>query len=103
MDGLSTAYSQSGVSLYAMVVVACLLAFAIGYAVLVRNLRRRQPHHTHTAWLVVVGNAAIVVAFTLLTSLVHGALLLGLMAIAGIPMIVEYVDDTASHQTQLEL
>lgn len=105
---VSTGYSQpaaqmlAGVNWYALAVVCGLLVFALAYAFLVvRPLRRRDPDHHHTAWLVAVGDAAIVVAYTLLTDLTAGALLLALMVVAGIPMIWEYIDDVSREKLEL--
>jgi len=61
--------------------------------VVVRNMRRRDHDHGQTAWLVVVGVGVVVVAYTYITTIEQGILLLALFAAAGIPMIVEYVDD----------
>lgn len=108
MDGLSTGYQLSSpvllsrVNWYSLAVVVGLLVFAVWYAFgIVRPLRRRDPQHHHTAWLVAVGDAAIVVAFTLLTDLVLGAILLALMVVAGTPMIVEYVEDVSRDKIEL--
>lgn len=69
-----------------------LLVFGIGYAYFVRRIRSRYPEHGYTAVLVVFGVACVTVAFTAITSLPLGALLLALMAAAGAPMVWEYTD-----------
>lgn len=74
------------------IVVLALALFGVAYAALVRRIRQRDPEHGYTAWLVVVGNAAIVIAYTLLVGLELGALLFTCMAAAGAPMVVEFGD-----------
>lgn len=83
--------------------ILVLLAVACIYYAwkIVRPLRYRNPAHGQTAWLVVIGVAVTVVAYTLIvtavsnitTSLEHTALLLTTFAVSGLPMIVEYIDD----------
>lgn len=75
------------------VILLVLLLFGIAYALIVRRLRRRSPDHGHTAWLVVVGDAAIVLAFGLLAGVDSAILLIACMTAAGLPMVVEYLDD----------
>jgi cobalamin biosynthesis protein CobD/CbiB len=83
-------------------VLVILAVAAIYYAWrIVRPLRHRNPAHGQTAWLVVVGVAVTVVAYTfivaassnIVTSLEHAVLLLSAFAVSGLPMIVEYIDD----------
>lgn len=83
--------------------LAGLLLFGLAYAVAVRKVRRRDPEHGYTALLVVFGNSAVVVGFTLLTSLALGALLLGCMAVAGAPMVWEHIDDHLSRREGLRV
>lgn len=68
---------------------------------IVRRMRHDNPDHGQTAWLVVIGVAATIIAYTcmvaiasnLINALEYGALLLLAFAVAGLPMVVEYVDD----------
>lgn len=76
-----------------VIVALSLVLAASGYAYLVRKLRRRNPDHGQTAWLVVVGVAMVVVGYAFVAGIEHAAIVAGLFAAAGIPMIVEYVDD----------
>lgn len=75
------------------IVLLLLLLFGIAYAAAVRALRHRDPEHGYAPWLVVAGNGAVVAAFTVLAGIQAGLLLLLCMAAAGVPMIVEFVDD----------
>jgi hypothetical protein len=76
-----------------LIALLLLVLFGIIYAAIIRRMRRRNPDHGQTAWLVVVGNATITAAFTALYGINAGAVLLACMAAAGLPMIIEYVDD----------
>ena len=93
MEAISVNFTTNRLEIAAA--CALLLVFGLAYAALVRHLRRRDPDHGYTPWLVVVGDAAIVVGFTTVTNLALGALLLTLMASAGMPMIWEYIDSRA--------
>lgn len=91
MNLLSPALSTNPVSLIA--VLLGLMLFGVLYAAAVRSLRNRKREHGQTAWLVVVGNSAVIVAFGLLAGIAAAVLLTACMAAAGVPMILEYVDD----------
>lgn len=77
--------------------VAC-TAYAWLY---VRRTRRKSPHHGQTALFVVIGSAIVGIAYTIGLAASYGipaaiapAIFLLLCYIAaGIPMIVEYIDD----------
>ncbi len=92
MDSLSTVHSPSAYTGVALVLLALLLV-GIGYAWLVRRLRRRARNHGYTAFLVVVGNLLVAVGYAVLAGLEAAVLLLLCMAAAGAPMVVEYIDD----------
>ena len=83
-----------------VIVLLTLVLAGIGYAWLVRKLRRRNPHHGYTAWLVVVGNVIIVAGFAVLVGINLAVLLVLCMAAAGIPMVVEYIDDHLRSEEQ---
>lgn len=76
-----------------IIALLCLLIFGVLYAAVVRALRRRNPHHGYTPWLVVVGDGVVVAAFAALYGLEAGVALFLMFAAAGTPMIVEFVDD----------
>jgi uncharacterized membrane protein YbhN (UPF0104 family) len=76
-----------------VVVLLLLLLAGIAYAWLVRRLRRRHPRHGYTAFLVVGGNLIVVGGYALLVGVQAALLLFCCMAAAGVPMVVEYVDD----------
>lgn len=73
---------------------------------IVRPMRHDDPEHGQTAWLVVVGVAltglayAVILAIAegILVALEHAALLLLAFVFAGVPMIVEYVQDHLDHK-----
>lgn len=76
---------------------ACsLLVVSTAYAFLARYIRNRDPDHGLTAVLVVFGVGIIAIAYTAVTSLALGALLLSFCAIAGAPMVWEYTDHRLS-------
>ncbi len=79
-------------------VLVALLFVGVGYAFLVRRLRRRHADHGQTAWLVVVGDLIVAVGFAVIAGVNSAIVLLLCMAAAGIPMIVEYVDDHLRNQ-----
>ena len=102
---LETALTQPATYL----VLVVLLGAALYYAYrTVRPLRRRDPDHGQTAWLVVVGVAGTGLAYTLivivgaglLAGLEHLALLVLCFIVAGIPMTVEYIDDYTTRRQQ---
>ena len=70
-----------------------LFIVGVGYAWLVRRLRHRSPQHGYTAWLVVVGDLIVVAGYAVLAGIDAAVLLVLCLAAAGIPMIVEYIDD----------
>lgn len=84
----------------AYTVLLGLLLFGLGYAWVVRKLRKRKRDHGYTAWLVVVGNAAVGVGFGFIAGLEAAVILLLCNAAAGIPMIVEYIDDHLRHEEE---
>jgi hypothetical protein len=92
MVSLSTANSPFVYAGVAVVLLALLLV-GIGYAWLVRRLRRRARNHGYTAFLVVVGNLLVAVGYAVLAGLEAAVLLVLCMAAAGAPMVVEYIDD----------
>lgn len=77
--------------------VACAL-YAWRY---VRATRRRNRNHGQTALFVVIGSAAVGIAYTIALAATYGiaaaitpaVLLLLCYIAAGIPMIIEYIDD----------
>jgi hypothetical protein len=77
--------------------VGCAL-YAYGY---VRTTRRRNPNHGQTALFVAIGSAAVGIAYTIALAATYGIaaaiapafLLLLCYIAAGLPMIVEYIDD----------
>lgn len=77
-----------------IIAALCLSLFGILYASFVRRLRRRtNGRHGQTAWLVAFGVAVVVAVFSALTDAETAQLLILLFAAAGLPMIVEYIDD----------
>ena len=84
----------------AYIVLLCLVLFGLAYAWAVRKLRKRKRNHGYTAWLVVVGNAAVGVGFGFIVGLEAAVILLLCNAAAGIPMIVEYIDDHLRHDAE---
>lgn len=76
-----------------IIATLALLIFGIAYAVVVRTLRRRNPQHGYTPWLVVIGVGAVVAVYTLLAGLEAGVALFLLFAAAGLPMVAEFMDD----------
>jgi predicted membrane channel-forming protein YqfA (hemolysin III family) len=91
MDSQSTGY-QLTIDLIVVIVLLALLLFGIGYAWLVRMVRKHMPNHGYTAVFVVVGNLVVIVAFSLLVGLDLAALLFLCFGAAGLPMVVEYTD-----------
>lgn len=90
-------------------VLALLHAACWAYAYgIVRRMRRSDPNHGQTAWLVVIGNSAIgatlfaIAWITIGLTNAIGLLILLLLAnlAAGVPMIVEYVGDHINHSRQ---
>ncbi len=73
------------------------------YAVFVRRLRRREPNHGYTAFLVVGGDLLVVAGFYFLAGAHAAFVLLLCMASAGIPMVIEYVDDHLNHRREERL
>ena len=67
----------------------------------VRPTRQRSPDHGQTALFVVIGSAAVGVAYTIALAATYGIaaaitpaiLLLLCYIVAGLPMIAEYIDD----------
>lgn len=98
MDALSTA-NQPPIA----ATLLSLLIFGVAYAATVRYVRRRRPDHGYTAFFVIGGNFAIVVAYAAIAGLEAAALLFLCMAAAGAPMVVEYVSDWLSTDNRLEL
>lgn len=68
------------------------LLFSLCFAALVRWMRKRDSNHGYTAVLVVIGVAAVIVAFASITSVQLGLVLSALFALAGMPMVAEYTD-----------
>lgn len=77
-----------------IIAALALTLFGIVYAAAVRRLRRRtNGRHGQTAWLVVAGVGVVVGTFSALTDAETARLLILLFACAGVPMILEYIDD----------
>lgn len=74
-----------------IIALAVLALFGVIYALTVRYIRRRNPDHGYTAFLVMIGNGAIVVAFAAVQGAEAGIFLLYCMVAAGVPMVVEYI------------
>ena len=91
MDAESTVYFFNSSSL--IHVLTGLLLVGIAYAALVRYLRRRNPNHGYTAFLVVGGNLIVAGGFALVTGLQAAVLLILCMGAAGTPMIIESMDN----------
>jgi len=91
MDAESTQYFQTTSNL--IHVLFLLLIVGIGYAWLVRKLRQRNPDHGYTAFLVVAGNLIVATGFAFVAGVQMAVVLVVCMGAAGVPMIVEYVDD----------
>lgn len=91
MDAESTQYFLTTSNL--IHVLVALLILGIGYAWLVRRLRRRNPSHGYTAFLVVAGDLLVATGFAFVAGAQMAVLLVLCMGAAGVPMIVEYVDD----------
>lgn len=85
--------NQPSIDLVAVIVLLLLFIVGVGYAWLVRRLRHRSPQHGYTAWLVVVGDLIVVAGYAVLAGIDAAVLLVLCLAAAGIPMIVEYIDD----------
>ncbi len=85
---------------YLILALLCLTCIAYAFAY-VRPTRRRDPDHGQTALFVIIGNTIVGLAYTiglaatfgLQIALSAGALLLIYFAVAGLPMVVEYIDD----------
>jgi uncharacterized membrane protein YbhN (UPF0104 family) len=102
MTSQSTAYQLSiDTNATIIVLVALLIAGSI-YAFFVRRLRRRVRNHGYTAFLVVGGDLLIAIGFGFLAGAHAAGVLLACMAAAGIPMIVEYVDDHLDNHSSSE-
>lgn len=71
-------------------VLAALGLFGVIYAGAVRYIRKRHPDHGYTAFLVMVGNGAIVIAFAVAQGAEAAIFLLYCMVAAGVPMVLEY-------------
>lgn len=73
---------------------------------IVRAMRRAQPDHGQTAWLVAVGVSLVIVAGAAIVAVTAGiataidwtAFVLLLFVAAGLPMIIEYVGDHIHRQ-----
>lgn len=78
---------------FVVIVLLLLLVAGVGYACLVRYLRRRNRQHGYTAWLVVVGDLIVTAGFAMVAGVDAAVLLVLCLTAAGVPMIVEYVDD----------
>jgi 4-amino-4-deoxy-L-arabinose transferase-like glycosyltransferase len=106
MNQQSTA-SIPAIDLIVVAVLLALLLIGIAYAWLVRRLRQRYPRHGYTAFLVVVGDLIVVGGYAVLAGMHAASLLLLCMAAAGLPMVVEYVEDhlasTAATERRLDI
>ena len=91
MDAESTQYFANPSNL--IHVLLMLLAAGFAYAWLVRRLRRRNPNHGYTAFLVAGGNLIVALGFAFVAGVQMAVLLVLCMGAAGVPMIVENVDD----------
>lgn len=78
------------------IVALALFIVASFYAAGIRKLRHRDRDHGQTAWLVVAGVAMVISGYAIVAGIEQAAVLLMLFIAAGIPMIVEYVDDHTS-------
>lgn len=98
--------NQPSIDLVVVTVLLVLFIIGAGYAWLVRRLRHRSPQHGYTAWLVVVGDLIVVAGYAVLAGIEAAVLLVLCLAAAGIPMIVEYIDDhlrTEEGQKRLDI
>lgn len=75
-----------------IIAMLAMLLFGVVYAATVRHVRNRHPDHGQTAWFVVVGVGAVIIAFGIVVGSDLAIVLLALFACAGGPMIIEYVD-----------
>ena len=91
MDAESTVYFFNSSNL--IHALTGLLLAGIGYAVLVRYLRRRSPNHGYTAFLVVGGVLIVAGGFALVSGLQAAVVLVLCMGAAGVPMIAESMDN----------
>jgi hypothetical protein len=88
----------------ALLHLACWI-YAFG---IVRRMRKDDPEHGQTAWLVVIGNSAVgltLAAITWITSSLNNAISLLLLLLlanlfAGLPMIAEYISSHTSRHNQ---
>jgi hypothetical protein len=83
---------------FVVIVLLLLLLAGAGYAWLVRCLRRRNRQHGYTAWLVVVGDLIVTAGFALVAGIDAAVLLVLCLTAAGVPMIIEYIDDHLREQ-----
>lgn len=102
MQSQSTTYQLPIDPNSTIIVLVLLFVAGIAYALFVRRLRRRSRNHGYTAFLVVGGDLLIAVGFGFLAGPHAAGVLLACMAAAGIPMVVEYVDDHLSHSSAHE-
>lgn len=91
MDAESTTYFANTSNL--IHVLAWLLTLGIGYAWLVRYLRRRNANHGYTAFLVVGGDLLVAIGFGFLAGAQMAVLLVLCMGAAGVPMVIESMDN----------
>lgn len=91
MDAESTQYFANTSNLIHVLLGLLFAGFA--YAWLVRYLRRRNPNHGYTAFLVVGGNLIVAIGFALVSGIGAAVVLLACMGAAGVPMIVESMDN----------
>ena len=83
---------------FVVIVMLVLLLAGSAYACLVRYLRRRNRQHGYTAWLVVVGDLIVTAGFAMVAGVDAAVLLFLCLTAAGVPMIVEYIDDHLRQQ-----
>jgi peptidoglycan/LPS O-acetylase OafA/YrhL len=102
MTSQSTTYQLSINTNATLIVLVALFVAGIAYALIVRRLRRRNRNHGYTAFLVVGGDLLIAIGFGFLAGAHAAGVLLACMAAAGIPMIVEYVDDHLGNHSSSE-
>lgn len=95
---ITTALTNPITYLWLIILAISTTIYAYGF---VRRLRRRRANHGQTAFLVIVGNSIVAGFYFIILATAIGytaalpnlAVLLICNIVAGLPMIVEYIDD----------